>query len=176
MALYPIQSVKIVFLLSLIICVRSFVDANSCGERLSTRMDQDVFTRHRLTSRVFESQPINAPLECHVKCMKNCRCLSYNICNGGKLCELNSEKKENNISLYKQSDTCDYYEYEFIKLVSKKGTLGFLLNLFRGVRGCWYRVYKKKETFEIKSRKTESFRIQGVSVKKNEIQINFNEF
>ena len=50
--------------------------------------------------------------------MENCRCLSYNVCNGGKLCELNSENKENNISLYEQSDECDYYEYEFKKWVS----------------------------------------------------------
>ena len=57
------------------------------------------------------------PLECYINCMKNCRCASYNICNGGELCELNSEKKENNASLYEQSDECDYHEYQFIKKV-----------------------------------------------------------
>ncbi len=119
MVFFPVKLGKAVFILSLIICsLRSFADANNCGETFSTRMDQDVFTKHRLRSRVFESQSIGRPFECHVKCMENCRCLSYNVCNGGKLCELNSENKENNISLYEQSDECDYYEYEFKKLVS----------------------------------------------------------
>jgi hypothetical protein len=119
MIFFPVELEKAVLIFSLIMCVGlSFADANNCGEKFSTRMDQDVFTKHRLRSRVIESQPINRPLECHVKCMKNCRCLSYNACNGGKLCELNSKRKENNISLYEQSDACDYHEYEFTKLVS----------------------------------------------------------
>ena len=96
---------------------QSAAGSSSVGEKFSTRMDQDVFSKHRLRSRVIESQPISLPLECYVKCMKNCRCVSYNVCNGGKLCELNSEKKENNISLYEANDDCDYYEYEFSKQV-----------------------------------------------------------
>ena len=98
---------------------QSSAATSSCGEKMSTRMDENVFGKHRLRSRVVESQPINRVLECHVKCMKNCRCLSYNVCNGGKLCELNSEKKENNISLFEASDDCDYYEYEYTKEVSR---------------------------------------------------------
>ena len=67
-------------------------------------MDQDVFPKHRHRSRVIEGKPISVPFECYVNCMKNSRCALYNICNGGKLCKLNSEKKENNASLYEQSD------------------------------------------------------------------------
>ena len=106
------------FILStIIICVQTFSDASSCGEKFSTKMDQNVFAKHRLRSRVIESRSINRALECHVLCMKNCRCLSYNVCKRGKLCELNSEKKDNNISLYEQNDECDYHEYEFTKQV-----------------------------------------------------------
>ena len=114
-------------LVSIFICALTIVVAmythtsaatSSCGEKMSTRMNENVFSKHRMRSRVVESQPINRALECHVKCMKNCRCLSYNVCNGGKLCELNSERKDGNISLYEASDDCDYYEYEFSKKVS----------------------------------------------------------
>ena len=107
----------IICFLSLINYVQSFAASSSCGEQFSTHMDQDVFPKHRYKSRVIESKPIRMPFECYVNCMKNCRCASYNICNGGKLCELNSEKKENNASLYEQSDECDYHEYEFSKKV-----------------------------------------------------------
>lgn len=79
----------------------------------SLNMAQDLHHQRRLRSRVIESQPINKPIECHVKCMKNCRCVSYNVCNGRKLCELNSEKKKNNIYLYEKSDECDYHEFSF---------------------------------------------------------------
>ncbi|XP_028393372.1 uncharacterized protein LOC114517755 [Dendronephthya gigantea] len=94
---------------------QSSAPGGSCGETLSTRMDRHVFHKHRFSSRVFESRAINTPLECYVNCMKSCRCLSYNICNGGKLCELNFETKASNASLYKQHEECDYYEYEFSK-------------------------------------------------------------
>ena len=105
----------LIFAIAFVMYARRSAGSSSCGGKFSTRMDQDVFSKHRLRSRVIESQPISMPLECYVKCMKNCRCVSYNICNGGKLCELNSEKKEHNISLYEANDDCDYHEYEFSK-------------------------------------------------------------
>ncbi|XP_028408114.1 uncharacterized protein LOC114530707 [Dendronephthya gigantea] len=74
---------------------------------------RNLFNGRRYRSRVSQSEPISASYECHMKCVENCNCLSYNVCNGGKLCELNPEKKENNISLYETSDTCDYYELGF---------------------------------------------------------------
>ena len=111
------EKILFIFAIALIMYARSSADTSSCGEKFSTRMDQDVFSKHRLRSRVIESQPISRPLECYVKCMKNCRCLSYNVCNRGKLCELNSEKKDNNISLFEASDECDYHQYEFSKQV-----------------------------------------------------------
>lgn len=107
----------IIFCLSLASFAQSSAETGDCGEKFSTRMDQDVFLKHRFTSRVIESLPISRPLECHINCMKNCRCLSYNICNKGKLCELNSEKKESNVSLLEQNDECDYHQYEFSKKV-----------------------------------------------------------
>ena len=79
----------------------------------SPRIARHLHHQRRFRSRVIESQPINRPIDCHVKCMKNCRCISYNVCNGGKLCELNSEKKKNNISLYERNSDCDYYEFIF---------------------------------------------------------------
>ena len=82
-------------------------------------MDEDVFNKRRLRSRVVESQPTSKPFKCYVNCMKNCRCVSYNVCNGGKLCELNWEKKGDNISLYEQREDCDYHEYEFSKQVRR---------------------------------------------------------
>ncbi len=90
---------------------------NGCNTD-SLNMARNLYHQRRLRSRVLESQPISNPIECHVKCMKNCRCVSYNVCNGGKLCELNSEKKENNISLYERSDECDYHEFTFTRQVS----------------------------------------------------------
>ena len=103
--------VIIICCLSWINCVQSFAASSSRGEQFSTRKDRDVFPKHRYWSRVIESTPIAMPLECYINCMKNCRCASYNIC------ELNSEKKENNASLYEQSDECDYHEYQFTKKV-----------------------------------------------------------
>ena len=78
-----------------------------------------LFNGRRLRSRSSQSEPINVSSECHMKCVKNCRCLSYNVCNGSKLCELNPEKKEKNISLYETSDVCDYYELSFNQKVGK---------------------------------------------------------
>ena len=106
-----------IFTIAIFVYAKCSAGSNSCGEKLSTRMDRDIFSKHRLRSRVFESQSISMPFECYVKCMKNCRCLSYNVCNGGKLCELNSEKKDNDISLYEASEECDYHEYQFNKQV-----------------------------------------------------------
>ena len=62
---------------------------------------------------MIDSQPISMPIMCHMKCLDNCRCLSYNVCNGGKLSELNSEKKDNNMSLFETSEECDYHEFTF---------------------------------------------------------------
>ena len=106
-----------IFTIAIFVYAKCSASSNSCGEKLSTRIDQDIFSKHRLRSRVIESQSISMPFECYVKCMKNCRCLSYNVCNGGKLCELNSEKKDNNISLYEAREECDYHEYQFNKQV-----------------------------------------------------------
>ena len=114
-----VEKILCIFTIAIFMYAECSAGSNTCGEKLSTRMDQDIFSKHRLRSRVIESQPINMAFECYVKCMKNCRCLSYNVCNGGKLCELNSEKKDNNISLYEASEECDYHEYQFNKQVSR---------------------------------------------------------
>ena len=114
-----VEKILYIFAIAIFMYTKCSASSKSCGEKYSTRLDQDVYSKHRLRSRVFESQPISTPFECYVKCMKNCRCLSYNVCNGGKLCELNSEKKDNNISLYETSGECDYYEYQFSRKVSR---------------------------------------------------------
>ena len=114
-----VEKILYIFAIAIFMYTRCSASSKSCGEKFSTRLDQDVYSKHRLRSRVVESRPISTPFECYVKCMKNCRCLSYNVCNGGKLCELNSEKKDNNISLYETSDECDYHEYQFSKKVSR---------------------------------------------------------
>jgi hypothetical protein len=110
------EKILLIFLV-LFMYAQSSADTSSCGEEFSTKMDRDVFSKHRFRSRVIESQPISLPLECYVRYMQNCRCVSHNVCNGGRLCELNSQKKGDNISLYEASDECDYYEYEFNKQV-----------------------------------------------------------
>ena len=107
----------IIFCISFTICVQISAKAENCGEKLSTRMDHNVFRNQRFSPSIIDSQPILKALECYAKCMKNCRCVSYNICKDGKLCELNSGKKESSADL-EQSDDCDYYEYEFSKKVS----------------------------------------------------------
>lgn len=90
--------------------VQSSVD--SCGT-YSAKMDQDLYPKHKLTSSVVASSSITRPLECYSKCLKNCLCVSFNVCNGGEKCELNSGRKDSNISLYESSDECDYYEYDY---------------------------------------------------------------
>ena len=112
-----VKKTQLIFAVVIIMyCIQCYADNSGCGEIFSTRMDQNVFGQHRLRTRVFQSQPISTPLECYVNCMKDCRCVSYNVCKGGKFCELNSQKKADNISLYEASDECDYHEYEFSKL------------------------------------------------------------
>ena len=114
--IFPLKAL-IIFCHSFIVNGQSLAATSNCGETFSTRMDQHVFPGHRFGSRIIESRTISSPLECYVNCMKNCRCLSYNICNGGKLCELNSETKASDASLYEQHDGCDYHEYGFSKQV-----------------------------------------------------------
>jgi hypothetical protein len=82
------------------------------------RLRRNVDTEHRLRSRVIDSQPISGPFECYLKCLKNCRCLSYNVCHGGKLCELNSARKENDTFFYDKSGECDYHDFNFHERVS----------------------------------------------------------
>ena len=114
-----VEKILYIFAIAIFMYTKCSASSKSCGEKYSTRLDQDVYSKHRLRSRVVESLPISMPFECYVKCMKNCRCLSYNVCNDGKLCELNSEKKDNNISLYETTHECDYYEYQFSRKVSR---------------------------------------------------------
>lgn len=109
------KSLLVLVIALVIYAQRSHADTSSCAEKFSTRKDENVFGKHRLRSSVVESKPVSRPLECYINCMKNCRCVSYNICNRGKLCELSSQKKDDNISLYEASDDCDYHEYEFSK-------------------------------------------------------------
>ena len=92
--------------------------AHESCDTFSQSMTRNVYYKRRFRSRVVESQPINGPLECHVKCMDKCDCLSYNICNGGTLCELNAEKKESNFSSFETSDDCDHHEVLFNRKVS----------------------------------------------------------
>ena len=83
----------------------------------SLNMARSLFHGRRLRSHVIDSQPVSMPIMCHMKCLDNCGCLSYNVCNGGTLCELNSEKNDNNISVLERSDECDYHEFTFTRQV-----------------------------------------------------------
>ena len=98
---------------------------NDCGAYTSN-MDQNLYKNHRLTSHIIDSSTNNfSPVECYVKCLNNCLCVSFNFCNTGKRCELNSERKDNDVASYKQTDGCDYYEYDYTKQVCcEYSTLG----------------------------------------------------
>ena len=94
----------------------SVLASGTCNSN-ALNMARNHYPNLRLRSRVVESQAVSNPIECYVNCMSDCRCVSYNVCNGGRLCELNSEKKEPSSPLIGKSDDCDYHEFIFNRQV-----------------------------------------------------------
>ena len=80
-------------------------------QRISLNVYQDAVQDSEFVDHVFQNSVTLNPIQCYMKCIQDCRCLSFNLKekNAEKYCELNEGNHFTNKSSLKQSPGSRYY-------------------------------------------------------------------
>ena len=101
---------KLIPFLSTLLCVLRYCLTRSC-QTFSLDVYQDARQDSELVGHVFHNFTTVNPIQCHIWCIQDCRCLSFNFKenNAEKYCELNEGNHLASKSSLKHSPGTRYY-------------------------------------------------------------------
>ena len=79
---------------------------------------EDFVNDHSLGTRTFATSTMveDGNTDCFLKCTKNCKCLSFNIC--GRQCQINADRKEMKNNSLTMKYGCIYYDIQVSLLLA----------------------------------------------------------